>query len=56
VVDGEGIAEFLNVADENGGEIGLIEFCLAFGGVPGAEAEIRVRDGHTRNPRISHLL
>jgi hypothetical protein len=29
VVDGDGVAEFLNVTDEDGGEIGLFEFFLA---------------------------
>jgi len=46
VVDGDGVAEVLDVADENGGEVGLIEFCLAVGGVLSAEARIRIRDGH----------
>ena len=47
MVDVSGGAEFLDVADQSGGEVGLVEFFLAFGGVLEAEAGIRVRDGHT---------
>jgi hypothetical protein len=36
VVDVCGGAEFLDVADENIGEVGLVEVSLAFGGVFGA--------------------
>src|SRR5438477_849398 len=46
VVDGDGVAEFLNVPDENGSEVGLIEFFLAFGEMLGAKARISVRHGH----------
>jgi hypothetical protein len=46
VVDGGSVAEFLDVADENGGEVGLVEISLMFGGVFGAEAGIGIRDGH----------
>ena len=38
MVDGDGGAEFLVVADERGGEVGLIEIFLASGHVFGAEA------------------
>jgi hypothetical protein len=46
VIDGDSIAEFLDVADENGSEVGLIQFFLAVGKVLGAETGIRIRDGH----------
>jgi hypothetical protein len=37
VIDGDSIAEFLDVADENWSEVGLIQFFLAVGKVLGAE-------------------
>jgi hypothetical protein len=46
VVDVGGGAEFLNVTDEGGGEVGLVEVPLMFGGVFDAQAGIRIRDGH----------
>jgi len=46
MIDGDGIAEFLDVTDEGRGEVGLIEFFVAVGGVLGAEARVRIRDGH----------
>ena len=46
VVDSDSVAEFLDVANENRGEVGLIEFFLAVGEVLGAKARIRVRHGH----------
>jgi len=46
VVDGDGVAEVLDVANENSCEVGLVEFSLVVGGVFGAEAGIRIRDGH----------
>ena len=39
-------AKFLDAADEGGGEIGLVEIFLALGGMSGAEAGVRIRDGH----------
>jgi len=46
VIDGERVAELLDVPDEGRGKVGLIEFFLAVGGVFGAEARIRIRDSH----------
>ena len=46
VVDVRGGEEFLDVADEGGGEICLVEVFLALGGVSGAEAGARIGDGH----------
>ncbi len=46
MIDGERVAELLDVADENGGEVGLIEFLLAVGSVFGTEARVRIRDSH----------
>jgi hypothetical protein len=46
MVDGDGIPEFLDVADEDSGEVGLIEFFLMVGGVFGAEAGLRIGNGH----------
>src|SRR6266566_614958 len=47
VVDVGGGAEFLDVTDEGGGEVGLVEVLLALSGVFVAEARVRIRDGHT---------
>jgi len=46
VVDVGGGEEFLDAADEGGGEIGLVEFFLALSGMSGAEAGARFGDGH----------
>jgi len=46
VVDVGGGEEFLDAADEGGGEIGLVEVFLALGGMPGAEAGARFGDVH----------
>jgi hypothetical protein len=46
VVDVDGGAEFLDVADEGGGNVGLIEVLLEQSGVFGAEAGVLVGDGH----------
>src|SRR6266571_8224041 len=46
VVDGERVAEFLDVSDEGRGKVGLVEFSLAVCSVFGAEARVRIRDGH----------
>ncbi len=43
VVDSERIAEFLDVPDEDRGEVGLVEFFLAVRSVFGAEARVRIR-------------
>jgi hypothetical protein len=45
MVDVDGRAEFFDVADEGGGNVGLVEFPLAFGGVLEAEAGVRIGDG-----------
>jgi hypothetical protein len=47
VVDVRGGAEFLDVADEGGGEVGLVEVALVLCGVFGAEAGVVVGDGQT---------
>jgi len=46
MIDGDRVAEFLDVADENGGEVGLIQFFVAVGSVLGAKAGIRIRNVH----------
>jgi len=46
VIDGERVAELLDVPDESGGEVGLVEFFLAVCSVFGAEVGVRIRDGH----------
>jgi hypothetical protein len=46
VVDVGGGAEFLDVTDEGGGEVGLVEVFLEQSGVLGAEAGVGIRDGH----------
>src|SRR3989441_6835988 len=46
VVDVSGGAEFLDVTDEGGGEVSLVEVLLALSGVFVAEARVRIRDGH----------
>jgi len=46
MVDVVGGAEFLDVTDETGGEVGLVEVLLEQCGVSGAETGIRVGDGH----------
>jgi len=46
MVDVGGGAEFLDVTDKAGGEVGLVEILLEQSGVSGAEAGVRVRDGH----------
>ncbi len=46
MVDVGGGAEFLNVTDEGGGEVGLVEVLLEQSGVFGAEAGVWFRDGH----------
>ena len=46
VVDVGGGAEFLDVTDEGGSEVGLVEVLLALSGVFVAEARVRIRDGH----------
>ncbi|HYT19227.1 MAG TPA: hypothetical protein VEW05_03245 [Candidatus Polarisedimenticolia bacterium] len=56
VVDGHGIAEFPDVADENGSEVGLMEFFLGVGGVFGAEAGIRIRNGHAAAASVGSAL
>jgi len=35
-IDGDGGAEFLGLADDLGGDVGMVEVFLAQGGVPGA--------------------
>jgi hypothetical protein len=47
VVDVGGGTELFDVADEGGGNVGLVEVPLEFGGVLEAEARVRIRDGHT---------
>src|SRR5439155_17724996 len=47
VVDVRGGAEFLDVTDEGGSEVSLVEVLLALSGVFVAEARVRIRDGHT---------
>jgi hypothetical protein len=47
MVDVGGGAEFLDVADQSGGEVGLVELLLVFGGVLEAEAGVWVGDGKT---------
>ena len=46
MVDVGGGVKFLDVADENGGEVGLVEVTLVFGSVFGAKAGIQIGDGH----------
>ncbi len=52
MADVGGGAEFLDVADEEGGEVGLVEVLLEQGSVSGAEAGVWVRwaDGKKRRP------
>jgi len=45
-VDGDGGAEFLGFTDELGGDVGLVEVFPAEGGVTGAQAGVRIGDGH----------
>jgi len=47
MVDGDGVAEFLDVTDEDGGEVSQVECFLVVSGVFGAEAGVVVRDGQT---------
>jgi hypothetical protein len=47
VVDVGGGTEFLDVADEGRGEVGLVEVLLEPSSVSGAEAGVWVRDGQT---------
>jgi hypothetical protein len=47
MVDVGGGTKFLDVADEGGSEVGLVELFLAFGSVLEAEAGVRVGDGET---------
>jgi len=47
VIDVGGGAKFLDVADEGGGEVGLVEVLAVFGGVSGAQGGVWIRDGHT---------
>ncbi len=53
VVDVGGGAEFLNVTDEGGGKVGLVEVFLEQSGVSGAEAGVRIRDGHAATPPLA---
>lgn len=46
MVDVGGRAEFLDVTDEGGGEVGLVEILLQQSGVSGAEAGVWFGDGH----------
>ncbi len=46
MVDVGGGAKFLDVADEGGGEVGLVEILLEQSGVFGAKAGVWIRDGH----------
>ena len=46
MIDGDGVAELLDVPDEGRGKVGLIEFFLVVCSVFGAEARVRLRDGH----------
>jgi hypothetical protein len=46
MVDVGGGAEFLDVTDETGSEVGLVEVLLKHSGVSGAEAGVLVGDGH----------
>jgi hypothetical protein len=46
VIDIGGGAEFLDVADEGGGDVGLVEIFPALGGVLEAEAGVGIKDGH----------
>jgi len=56
MIDGGGVAEFLDVANENGGKVGLIEFFLAVGGVLGTEAGVRIRDCHAATASAGSAL
>ena len=47
MVDVGGRAKFLDVADEGGGVVGLIEVLVEQGGVFGAEAGVLIGDGQT---------
>ncbi len=46
MIDGDGVAELLDVPDEGRGQVGLVEFFLAVCSVFGAEARVRIRDSH----------
>ncbi len=58
MVDVGGGAEFLDVTDEDGGEIGLVEVFLKQSGVFGAEARVCVGDGQAAKaaPRDGAVL
>jgi hypothetical protein len=56
VVDCDGVAEFLDVADENGSEVGLVQVSLMFGSVLGAEAGIGIGDGHAATASAGRAL
>jgi hypothetical protein len=56
MVDVGGGAEFLDVADERGGEVGLVEILLEQSGVFGAEAGVRIRNGHAATTATSRAL
>src|SRR5216684_6101538 len=56
MVDVGGGAEFLDVTDEGGGEVGLVEVLLEQSRVFGAEAGVRVGDGHAATTAASCAL
>ncbi|SRR6266852_4540291 len=56
MVDVGGGAEFLDVTDKGGGEVGLVEVLLEKSGVPGAEAGVGAGDGHTATAAASRAL
>jgi len=56
VIDVGGGAEFLDVTDEGGGEVGLVEVLLEQSGVFGAKAGIGIRDGHAATAATGSAL
>jgi hypothetical protein len=56
MVDVGGGAKFLDITDEGGGEVGLVEVLLEQSGVFGAKAGIGIRDGHAATAATGSAL